>query len=1005
MAHRIPQSEIDRLKQTVPLLDLCRKYGVEMKRHGSKDHIGFCPFHEEKTPSFIVTPKTNLFHCFGCDCGGSNFDLVMRMEKVSFPRAFEILSAHAGEAPPAATLRTRQGTSHTILASPEENLSDADLMRRVVELYHTTFMNRPSAMQYLQSRGCFHPEAVKKFSLGYANRTLGYRVPATTADGKVLKARLQKLGVLRESGHEHLNGCVIFPITNRSREIVEMYGRRITKTLPDVCPHLYLPGPHAGVWNDEELAASRTWIICEAALDALSWWCAGFRNVTWTYGVHGMSPDHWALIRETRPAKVILSQDNDEAGNKGAHGIAQQLEAEGIEAWRVLPPPGRDINDVVRGSKTAKDDLTALLATAARLLPGTSKVIVPSAEPEAPVELNAPAQPDAPAHLFSQSPSLLENQAPAAPTVTGRAATEEKSIPLAAASAAPSAADAPIFTTADRAIIMTCGEPLGPELVAKGRAWRIVGLENNTTYDRLKVNVRLSYRKAVHLDTFDLCLWRERKGFAAVAAQVTGIEAATAEADLAALVEHLQTLQQERLIAALKPVAAKAGVVISPDQESEAMAILKNPRMLDRVLSDLHKCGIVGEDKNLLISWLVSISRKLEKPLGICVMSRSAAGKSSLLDAVARFVPDEDKHQYTALTPQALFHMPENELVHKAIFIAEDVGAEGAAYSLKTIQSDGQLVIACTMKDEVSGQMVTKTKLVRGPVAVFLTSTNRSVDDELLNRLLLLTIDESMEQTERIHAAQRRAQTMQGIMERRMRPAIIALQQNLQRLIRPLIVKNEFEDELKRFYRSKLRSRRDYQKYIDLINTIALAHQYQREIKSAVDPTGATFQYIEATHEDIAIADDLLKDIMEQSVDERTPASKKMLEILTAWNEELPLNQPRPYRWTRREIRERTGWSDTQVRMVLGQLVDLEYLVQIGQGGRGNLVRYQLTDDDYFNPPNKNAEFAVSSQSSKCELSARASSLVAAANKNKAASSHRSPEGKRNGAGRKSSSS
>jgi DNA primase catalytic core len=461
MAYRIPQSDIDRIKQAVPLTGLCRKYGIELQPHGSANLAGLCPFHEEKTPSFIVTPKTNLFHCHGCGCGGSNFDLVMRMEKVSFIRAYDVLQECNGEGPATPALPTRLGTSRAILATPQENLSDAGLMRRTAEFYHATFCNRPQAMQYLQQRGCFHPEAVKKFSLGYANRTLGYRVP-DTLEGRKLKERLQRLGILRASGHEHFNGCVIFPIANRAGQVVKMYGRRVTKTDPQSCSHLYLPGPHAGVWNDEELAASRVWIICEAALDALSWWCAGFRNVTWTYGVHGMSPDHWALIREVRPAKVILSQDNDEAGNKRAHGIAQQLEAEGIEAWRALPPPGRDINDIVRASKTAKDDLAALLAAATRLLPESPKVTIPFAA--------ATAEP-----ISSPSPSVSE-------TSTGRPATEEKSIPL----AAPSTADAPIFTTSDRAIIMTCGEPLGPDLVAKGRVWRIVGLENNTAYDRLQ---------------------------------------------------------------------------------------------------------------------------------------------------------------------------------------------------------------------------------------------------------------------------------------------------------------------------------------------------------------------------------------------------------------------------------------------------------------------------------------------------------------------------------------
>lgn len=350
-------------------------------------------------------------------------------------------------------------------------------------------------------------------------------------------------------------------------------------------------------------------------------------------------------------------------------------------------------------------------------------------------------------------------------------------------------------------------------------------------------------------------------------------------------------------------------------------------------------------------------------------MSRSAAGKSTLLEAVARLVPEEDKHQYTALTPQALFHMPENELRHKALFLAEDVGAEGASYSLKTIQSDGELVIACTMKDEDSGQMVTKTKIVHGPVALFLTSTSRSIDDELLNRLLVLTIDESAEQTERIHTAQRHAQTLQGIIERRARPRLRRLHQNVQRLIRPLMVQNPFQDELA-FADRKLRSRRDHQKYLDLINVMALAHQYQRSVKSAQDIDGSVFQYIEVTRDDIARVDALMREVLEHTTDEMTPASRRMLATLEGWAAELPLSNGASHRWTRRAIRERTGWSDTQVRLVLAQLVEYEYLVQIGHG-QGRRLFYQLAESSHF---------AATSQSQKCEVTPCATRSLLAAN-------------------------
>lgn len=944
---RIPDEEIPRLKKEIPLAELCRERGVELQPHG-KDLIGRCPFHDDKTPSFVVTPSKNLWNCLGaCGVGGSNIDFIMRMEKADFRGAVAILQRRRGSAP-AVTLKTRLGTERVILADPAQEHSDAALLGRVADFYHETFLNHPQAMQYLQQRGCFHPEAVTKFRLGFANRMLGYRIPMTTVDGKRLKERLEKLGVFRPSkdgkgGHEHLRGCVVFPVFDGEGQVVGMYGRRCGTVMPGAPKHLYLPGPHVGVWNAQEMQRSRVWLLCEAAVDALSLWCHGFPNVTWSYGVHGFSPDHWQLLRSVRPERVIICYDNDEAGTKAANELAQKLEPEGVEAWRVELKPQSDINDVARGPAfnrprdyDPKNEFAALLAGAVRLLPSGEgrKFSIPVAVP-----------------LVAEAEAAKEKKVE--PALSPE--TKDESRP----------AEAPFSFSCDgREATLQAGE----------RLWRVRGLDANTSFDAMKVNLRMQYRNKFHLHTFDLYNARARGEFTSQTVEVTGATKADLESDLAALITQLEEQHQSRLIQRMAVAAKPTMPAISPEEEAEALAILKNPRLLDVIIQDLQRCGMVGEETNLAVAWLVSLSRKLEKPLGVCVMSRSAAGKSTLLESISWMVPEEDKHQYTALTPQALFHMPEDELRHKALFLAEDVGAESASYSLKTIQSDGQLIIACTVKDEASGQLMTKTKIVHGPVALFLTSTSRSVDDELLNRLFVLTIDESAEQTGRIHESQRHEHTLQGIIERRARPRLRRLHQNLQRLIRPLIVQNPFRDQL--IYQSRtLRSRRDHRKYLDLINVIALAHQHQRAVKSAQDIDGAPFQYIEVTREDIARADALLSEVLPQTTDELWPASRRMLQTLRQWANELPLKNGTSHTWTRRDIRERTGWSDTQVRMVLSQLVEFEYLAQIGHGGRGNLVLYRIVEDG-LRP--KFAEFAVSSQSQKSELSARASSLLAA---------------------------
>ena len=248
---RLPDELINRLKTEVPLTELCREYGIELSGSG-KNLLGRCPFHEDAEPSFAVTPSKNLWNCLAGCGGGDTIKLVMMMEKVSFRRAAEKLAARLGVVPEAQTVTTHTGTTHEILVDPGPGLSDTRLMNIVTDFYHTTFMNQPQAMKYLQSRKCFHPEAAKHFQIGYANRTLGYRVPKTTKAGKDLKAQLQTLGIYGRKGHEHLSGSVVFPIYDKNRNPVQIYGRKVNDHLRKGTPmHLYLEQEKRGIWNRE----------------------------------------------------------------------------------------------------------------------------------------------------------------------------------------------------------------------------------------------------------------------------------------------------------------------------------------------------------------------------------------------------------------------------------------------------------------------------------------------------------------------------------------------------------------------------------------------------------------------------------------------------------------------------------------------------------------------------------------------------------------------------------
>jgi DNA primase len=246
------------------------------------------------------------------------------------------------------------------LPSPiDRSAEDSELLAQVVAFYHRALLESPEALGYLQGRRVDHAEALEHFKLGYANRTLGYRLPEKNRkDGAELRGRLQRLGILRDSGHEHFNGSVVVPVFDEHGRVAEMYGRKVRDDLRAGTPsHLYLPGPHAGVWNLEAVIASDEVILCESLVDALTFWCAGFRHVTASYGTEGFGTDHFEAFCRHGVKRALIAFDRDEAGDKAAKRVAERLMAAGIECYRVELPRGADVNDIARDATDATDAL------------------------------------------------------------------------------------------------------------------------------------------------------------------------------------------------------------------------------------------------------------------------------------------------------------------------------------------------------------------------------------------------------------------------------------------------------------------------------------------------------------------------------------------------------------------------------------------------------------------------------------------------------------------------
>lgn len=909
---RIPDDEIARIKQDVSLLALVKRQGYEVMKQG-KDHAISCPFHKgDDTPSLVISPKSNLFNCFGCGAAGSVIDWVMKTQAVSFRYAVEILRDDIPAL--AAQVAVKKNDKPKFESLFSEDDANQAVMQQVMAFYHETLKQSPDALEYLQKRGLDDPELINTFKIGFANRTLSYRLPAKQYKaGKLQRGKLMELGLLRESGHEHFNGSIVVPVFDSEGNVVEAYARKTLDRLRKGTPkHLYLPGPHVGVWNHEGLENQSEVILCEALLDAMTFWVNGYKNVTSSYGTSGFTDEHLQSFKSCGVERVLIAYDRDEAGNEAAEKLAEKLQAEGFGCYRIELPKGMDVNDYALHVTPANKSLGLLIRSALWMGNG-----------QPPQRGNAGVD-EVERHDIATAATAL-------PSLAAKAACPAMNPPAEALPAVPSCGvEAEVKETE---ITFNFGN----------RHYRVRGLDKNKNYEVLKVNVLVKCGEGLHVDSFDLYSAKARQVFIKLSSLEVGVEENTLKKDLGKVLLKLEELQEKRLSQTPEPEVKISQ--LSPEEEHAALELLKDENLLDRILKDFNRCGVVGEETNKLVGYLAASSRKLDRPLAIIIQSTSAAGKSSLMDAILNLMPEAERVQYSAMTGQSLFYMGETNLKHKILAIAEEEGASNASYALKLLQSEGEITIASTGKNDETGDLVTKEYKVEGPVMLFLTTTAIDIDEELLNRCLVLTVNESREQTRAIHAAQRKRRTLEGLQAKLEKDHLVKLHRNAQSLLRPLAVINPFADQLT-FLDDKTRTRRDHEKYLTLIDSIALLHQHQRKIKTTAH-NNKNIEYIEVQLSDIDMANKLAHEVLGRTLDELPPQTRKLLKLIQQMVQQACDDQAlsqKHHRFSRRDIREFTGWSDGQLKIHCTRLTELEYLL-VHRGSRGHQLEYELLFD------------------------------------------------------------
>ncbi len=388
---------------------------------------------------------------------------------------------------------------------------------------------------------------------------------------------MQQIGILRKSGHEHFSGSLVIPVVSPEGVITEVYGRKLlgTKLRKGTPQHLYLPGAHAGVFNEQALIATDEIILCESLIDALTFWAAGYRNVTASYGTSGFTEDHLAAFKRHDIKRILIAYDRDEAGNTAAEQLAKKLTKEGIDCFRVLFPKGMDANEYALQVIPAAKSLGVVLRSAEWMGKGEAPTLNTGCASDELIDTETGEILSVPASTTESSPSLAAKKEMPEPTT---------------ASPQPKPADEIEADISEHEINMSFDD----------RQYRIRGLQKNLSFEVLKVNVLARRNEAsdvqgctnvagagsagaYHVDALELYNAKQRAAYIKAASIELGLKDDILKRDLGKVLLKCEALQEQQIKKTLAPEKPK--ISLTESEQTAALDLLKSPDLMNRILA------------------------------------------------------------------------------------------------------------------------------------------------------------------------------------------------------------------------------------------------------------------------------------------------------------------------------------------------------------------------------------------------------------------------------------
>ncbi|MCG8570383.1 MAG: CHC2 zinc finger domain-containing protein [Spirochaetes bacterium] len=858
--------EKDAVKRQVDIVSLFKYFGVKLKKVGSS-YQGLCPWHDDTNPSLSVSPggQNSFFKCFGCGKSGDVFTLVELMRGYDFKGAMDFLSKWSNNEPAGEVKgkpkKVKDEPLKIVIDDPDkENVGAVEVLDKAPEItltqiaeYYQKCLNE-KALSYLKSRGFTDLELIRRFKIGFSDGSLIEKLSDNQQES------LAKTGLLKkskENGYfEAFGDHIVFPITDETGQVVELYGRSIAGK--SKYPHLYQTGGHKGIFNYKAAKVYDEIILTESIIDALSLIQPGLANTTACFGTNGFTEHHLKALKEGNVKRVIIAFDNDEAGQKASEKLKNELLPEGFEVKIISPISFKDWNE--------------------SLVAGISKSEIEK--------------------LISEAQSHKQ-------------AEEKKDF---------------IHKRENKLDIFILG----------GITYKLAGVKEIFVIN-LKVNITAEIPGDFFVDSVDLCSYRSRMVFSNNLSERFAVEPKRIENHLLKILKFLEEQRQK----ILNPDEETAD--LTEEEKETGLAFLKSPDLFDLIVEDMTTLGYVGEDLNKQLIYLCATSRLMDDPISVLIVSESASGKSYLTDTVKKLIPPDQVISITSLSDQALNYL--DDLEHKFLVFGEAIHNDIIEHQIREMLSSKELTRLVTMKDEKTGNMVSKMIKKKVISSNVMSTTNYRINPENASRYFLVSADESEEQTRRIHQAQRSKYSLESHYKKLDKiPGIIAKHHAAQRLLKPVMITNPFAPLLD-FPVTLMRLRRDHDRFIDLIASVCFLRQYQKEIK-----TDGNISYIECDLEDYTIAYQIMiHGVLSSTLADLPASANELYEALRELSREAGEEKEvktNEVTFTQRDIREKTGFGHTWVKTHLKLLVDYEY-VELVRGGSGRTRGfYRIKEDE-----------------------------------------------------------